>query len=124
MAGMASTRPNSVVHLELHTRDLPGAIAFYAQLLGWRPERIHAGNGSYVALGVGDRVGGGVVESGAEHPLWVPYVTVPDIGTATHGAERLGGKILIGPREGSHGYRSVVSAPDAGEVAFWQPKGR
>jgi uncharacterized protein len=119
---MASTRPNSVIHLELHTGDLPGAVAYYAQLLGWRPERIHAGNGSYLALGVGDRVGGGIVEDGAEHPLWVPYVVVPDVKGATDRAERLGGEVMLGPREGPHGWRSVISAPDGGDLAFWQPK--
>ena len=35
-----------VVHLELHTGDLPGARAFYAGLCGWPSERIDAGNGS------------------------------------------------------------------------------
>ena len=50
---------NSVVHLELHTGDLRGAVDFYAHLFGWRSERIHAGGGSYLALAMGDRVGGG-----------------------------------------------------------------
>jgi uncharacterized protein len=119
---MGSSRPNSVIHLELHTGDLPGAIAYYAQLLGWRPERIRSGGGSYLALGVGDRVGGGIVEDRGEHPLWVPYVQVPDVGRATERAEQLGGEVLLGPREGRHGWRSVISAPDGGEVAFWQAK--
>jgi len=119
---MSSTRANSVIHLELHTGDLAGAVAYYAQLLGWRPERIRSGNGSYLSLGVGDRVGGGIVEDGAEHPLWVPYVAVPDICKATERAEQLGSQIQLGPREGPHGWRSVISAPDGGELALWQPK--
>ena len=119
---MKCARANSVVHLELHTRDLPGAVAFYAQLLGWRPERIRSGSGSYLSLGVGDRVGGGIVEDGAERPLWVPYVAVADVGSATERAEQLGSQIQLGPREGPHGWRSVISAPDGGELALWQPK--
>jgi predicted enzyme related to lactoylglutathione lyase len=119
---MRSARANSVVHLELHTGDLPGTIAFYGQLLGWRPERIHAGRGSYLALGLGDRLGGGIVECGARHPLWVPYVEVPDVSKATERAEQLGSEVLIGPREGAQGWRSVISAPDGGDLAFWQPK--
>lgn len=121
---MRTTRANSVIHLELHTGDLPGAVAYYAQLLGWRPERIRAGNGSYLSLGVGDRVGGGIVQDGAERPLWVPYVAVPDVEGATRRAEQLGSDVLLGPREGPHGWRSVISGPDGGELAFWQPKGR
>ena len=113
---------NSVVHLELHTGDLRGAVAFYGRLFGWHPERIHAGTGSYLALEIGDRVGGGVVECEAKVPLWLPYVAVPDIAETTERAQGLGGDVLLGPREGPAGWRSVVSTPGAGEVAFWQPK--
>lgn len=120
--GMKTNPANSVIHLELHTGDLPGAVSFYTQLFGWRPERIHAGAGSYVALGMGDRVGGGVVECAAEQPLWLPYVEVPDVGTTTDRARDLGGEVLLGPREGPEGWRSVVSTPDGSEVAFWQAK--
>jgi uncharacterized protein len=119
---MSHPRPNSVVHLELHTGDLRGAVDFYAQLFGWQGERVHAGQGSYMALGMGDRVGGGVVECASGRPLWLPYVEVPDVDASTDRAERLGGEVLLGPREGPEGWRSVVSTPDGAEVAFWQPK--
>jgi predicted enzyme related to lactoylglutathione lyase len=121
---MKRPHPKSVIHLELHTGDLPGAIAFYAGICGWRPERIRAGAGSYLALGIGERVGGGMVETEAAQPLWVPYVEVPDIGITTDRAEALGADVLLDSREGPHGWRSVVAAPAGGEVAFWQPKGR
>jgi len=121
---MAHPTPNSVIHLELHTGDLRSAVDFYAQLFGWHPERIRAGNGSYLALGIGDRVGGGVVECPAKQPLWLPYVEVRDITVTTDRAWGLGGDVLLGPREGPEGWRSVVSTPDGGEVAFWQPKPR
>src|SRR5919106_5550188 len=107
MAGMRPARANSVIHLELHTGDLPRTVAFYGRLLEWHPERIHAGGGSYLALGLGDRVGGGIVECGAKHPLWVPYVDVPDVVVATERAERLGGGGLTGPRGGPPGPRRV-----------------
>jgi uncharacterized protein len=119
---MSPPRSNSVVHLELHTGDLPGAVSFFGQLCGWRTERIQAGSGSYLALGMGRGVGGGVVECGAGHPLWVPYVEVPDIGATTDRAEELGAEVLLDSREGPTGWRSIVAAPAGGEVAFWQPK--
>lgn len=120
--GMNSRSANPVIHLELHTGDLQGAVAFYAQLFGWRPERIRAGNGSYMALGMGNGVGGGVVQCEAEHPLWLPYVDVPDVGATTDRARGLGGEVLLSPREGPQGWRSVIAAPDGAEVAFWQSK--
>jgi hypothetical protein len=115
---------NSVVHLELHTADLQGAVAFYNELFGWRPERIQAGNGSYLSMGMGERLGGGVVEcpDAGEHPLWLPYVEVPDVVLTTDRARELGGEVMLGPREGPEGWRSVVSTPKGGEVAFWQQK--
>jgi predicted enzyme related to lactoylglutathione lyase len=119
---MNSSAANPVIHLELHTGDLRGAVDFYTQLFGWRPERIQAGAGSYLALGMGNGVGGGVVECASKHPLWLPYVDVPDVGETTDRAKRLGGEVLLGPREGPEGFRSVVSTPDGGEVAFWQSK--
>jgi len=119
---MSHPQPNSVVHLELHTRHLQGAVDFYARLFGWQPERIRAGQGSYLAIGMGDRLGGGVVECAADQPLWLPYVEVRDVGATTDRAQGLGGEVLLGPREGPEGWRSVVSTPDGGEVAFWQSK--
>jgi uncharacterized protein len=114
---------NSVVHLELHTGDLDGAVAFYAQLFGWRPELVRAGSGSYTALGMGSRVGGGVIECNAvEQPLWLPYVEVRDVAGTTERAEGLGADVMLGPREGPEGWRSVVSTPNGGEVAFWEGK--
>jgi predicted enzyme related to lactoylglutathione lyase len=114
---------NPVVHLELHTGDLPRACAFYAQLCGWRPERIDTASGTYWALELGGDFGdGGVVECDTDRPLWLPYVEVRDVTEATGRARRLGASVLLDPREGPAGWRSVVSAPAGGEIAFWQPK--
>jgi hypothetical protein len=120
---MKGPRPNQVVHLELHTGDLPRACAFYAGLCGWRPERIEAGGGSYWALEMGGGpAGGGVVECATPHPLWLPYVEVRDLVETTERARYLGARVLLEPREGPAGHRSVVASPAGGEIAFWQPK--
>jgi uncharacterized protein len=119
--GPASSKP--VVHLELHTGDLRGACEFYARLCGWRSQRVEAASGSYLALGLG-ALGGGVVECATPHPLWLPYVEVSDIAGATERARSLGASVLLQPREGPGGWRSVVAAPAGGEVALWQPKER
>ncbi len=119
---MTRASPNPVVHLELHTQNLLRATAFYTQICGWIPERIEAAGGSYLALELGNGVGGGVVECETRRPLWLPYVEVPEIGTATDHARRLGASVLLEPHESPAGWRSVVATPAAGEVAFWQRK--
>jgi len=110
------------VHLELHTGDLRAARAFYTEVCGWRPERIQTPFGSYQALDVGRGIGGGIVECPTEKPLWLPYVEVREIGSVTDRARELGARVLLEPREGPRGWRSVVATPSAAEIAFWQPK--
>jgi predicted enzyme related to lactoylglutathione lyase len=112
----------SVVHLELHTGDQAAASAFYARVLGWTPELVEARCGSYLALELGGGLGGGIVECATKRPLWLPYVEVDRIDEQTEHARRLGARVLLEPREGPAGWRSVVSTPEAAEIAFWQPK--
>jgi uncharacterized protein len=103
--------------------DQPGACSFYSRLCGWRSERIDTGCGTYWALGLGGGFGGGgVVECPTKRPLWLPYVEVADIAEVTERARGLGASVLLESREGPAGWRSVVSAPEGGEIAFWQPK--
>ena len=113
---------NPVVHLELHTGDLTEAQALYAQLCGWRAERIDAGGGSYLTLALGSGIGGGIVECRTQRSMWLPYVEVADIGAITDRARRLGASVALEPREGPAGWRSVVATPAGAEIAFWQPK--
>jgi predicted enzyme related to lactoylglutathione lyase len=117
-----SATAHRVVHLELHTPDWPGADGFYSGLLGWRTERIEAASRTYHALELGRGFGGGIVECGTRRPLWLPYVEVKAVEEVTSRAARLGASVLLEPREGPAGWRSVVSSPAGGEVAFWQPK--
>ncbi|MQA75671.1 MAG: hypothetical protein GEU88_15250 [Solirubrobacterales bacterium] len=113
---------NPVVHLELHTGDLPQARDLYAELCGWRPERIETRAGSYLCLELGDGLDGGFVECETPRPLWLPYAEVTEIGTATERARVLGASVLLEPREGPAGWRSVVASPAGGEIALWQAK--
>ncbi len=115
---------NPVVHLELHTADLARARAFYAELCGWRADRIQTRAGSYLALELGDGCGGGIVECGVGRSRWLPYVEVAAVADATGRARDLGASVLAAPREGPAGWRSVVVTPCGGEIAFWQPKAR
>jgi predicted enzyme related to lactoylglutathione lyase len=110
------------VHLELHARDRAAAGAFLAELTQWQPQLIEARCGSYLALNLGRGLGGGIVECASPRPVWLPYVEVDRIEERTEQARRLGARVLLEPREGPAGWRSVLCAPQAGEIAFWQPK--
>lgn len=113
---------NPIVHLELHTGALQQACDFYASACGWRSHRVAVGDRSYMTLDPGGELHGGAVECGVSSPMWLPYVEVAEIWAATERAQALGANVLLPPREGPSGWRSVVSAPAGGEIAFWQPK--
>ncbi len=121
---MSRGRAVRVVHLELHTHDRSAAEAFYERLLRWNPERIDGPCGSYHALALGGGLDGGIVECGARHPRWLPYVEVEEVAAMTERGRRLGASVLLEPREGPAGWRSVLSSGEGGEIALWQPKGQ
>ena len=77
---MSRRPPDPVVHLELHTPNLPRACGFYGELLGWSTDVVRVASGAYVGLGLGERVDGGIVESEREPPRWIPYVETAGIG--------------------------------------------
>jgi predicted enzyme related to lactoylglutathione lyase len=116
------TSPCQIVHLELHTPDVNRARAFFANLCCWRSEQIEHARGSYHALHLGENLGGGLVECSTPRALWLPYVQVARIDTATDLAWRLGASVLFEPREGPAGWRSVIATPETGEMALWQQK--
>ena len=121
---MTESAEPRLVHLELHTSEAQEAREFYARLLRWSSQNIHTAYGSYLALGLGSEVGGGIVECTPPRALWLPYVEVDEIRYATARASELGATVLLEPREGPAGWRSVVGTPAGGEIALWQHKRR
>lgn len=119
---MDPATPKPVVHLELHSGDVERACDFYAELCGWRRRAVDTGAGTYLALEMGNEIGGGAVECRTTRSLWLPYVEVLDIAAATEHARGLGARVALEVREGPVGWRSVVAVPDGAEVALWQPK--
>jgi predicted enzyme related to lactoylglutathione lyase len=88
-----------LVHLELHTDDLPAARAFYRDLCGWRAGRVETRHGSYLEPELGAGPSGGIVECGTERALCLPYVEVSGVAEATARAQRLGASVMLEPRE-------------------------
>lgn len=119
---MTPGAPHPVVHLELRTGNLSRACCFYTRLFGWDAETIHTDAGDYLALAFGGGIEGGVAEHDTERAFWLPYVEVPDVTEGTDRARLLGATVLLPPREGPAGWRSVLAAPAGATFALWQPK--
>ena len=119
---MTAAIASPVVHLELQTDNLPRACAFYTRLFGWSAKTIQAHGSSYLTLELGRGIQGGVVERDDAGGAWLPYVEVADITHTVQRARLLDAAVLLEPREGPAGWRSVLAAPSGGEIALWQPK--
>lgn len=119
---MSPPAARPIVHVELHTANLPRACGFYTQLLGWRAETIHAGTNTYLALSTGGGVQAGVAESDVRDPFWLPYVEVADVYQAVSRAECLGASVPVGPHQGPAGWWAAIRAPDGSALGLWTPR--
>jgi predicted enzyme related to lactoylglutathione lyase len=119
---MRTASASPVVHLELQTDDLRRACTFYTRLFGWRARTVEAHGSSYLTLELSEGIQGGATERAGAGAAWLPYVEVADIVEAADRARLLGAAVLLEPREGPAGWRSVLAAPAGAEIALWQPK--
>jgi len=79
----------------------------------------------YTFIKIGDNPIGGMMK----HPMpgapsmWLPYVGVDVIKSATTKAKSLGAKVIVEVREVTgHGHMSVLSDPTGATIALWQQK--
>lgn len=115
--------PCPLVHVELMTPNLARACVFLHGMFRWEVDRVRTVAGTYVTLELHHpALEGGVVESDRRSPAWLPYVEVESIREATERALTQGATLVMGPREGPVGWRSVIATPECGELALWQPK--
>jgi predicted enzyme related to lactoylglutathione lyase len=90
---------------ELASADHRAGFEFYAELFGWEAKQdIDMGGGAmYRIFGQPDSFPlGGMYTKTAEMPgppMWLYYVSVPDVGDAVAKVEELGGTVLNGPME-------------------------
>jgi uncharacterized protein len=100
--------PGKFVWFELLTRDIPGAQAFYGEVLGWKVRPFPMGDSSYEMIYVGDTMIGGYAAPGEREPArWVSCASVDDVDAAVRAAAASGGKVL----------EPAVDAPGVGRFA-------
>lgn len=126
--GFAGEGPGHAVWFELLSRDLPGAIAFYSQLLDATAEESSAGPAPYVTLRVGPTPICGLMamppQVAAEVPsYWAPYFEVADVDAATEAATSRGATVLMGPETMEPGRIVMLMDPEDAMVNLIAPSG-
>jgi predicted enzyme related to lactoylglutathione lyase len=117
---------NPFVHVELQTKDLAKAKAFYSALFGWKLEDVPmpGGSGTYTMIGVGEGTGGGMFNNPDPNvpPFWLAYVGVDDVVATTKRAKELGAAVMQDVMQvGDFGKMSVLRDPTGAHIALWQP---
>lgn len=101
---------------ELMTTDVAGAKAFYGELFGWEMKDEQMPDMTYTMLKAGDREVGGMMampsEARGAPPAWGSYVTVDNVDERVEKVEKLGGTVIMSPRDIPEvGRFAVISDP-------------
>jgi predicted enzyme related to lactoylglutathione lyase len=123
-AGAGAIRENNAIcWVELATRDLARAEAFYTGLFGWNMSEHHASPPSgYRLFGNGDGMLGGLLrmteEWGEMLSHWSIYIQVEDVDAIVAHAETLGGKLCF-PAFDAPGVGRLARIEDPAGAGFY-----
>lgn len=116
------TKPGTIMWTDLTVPDAERVRDFYAEVVGWRPSPVDMGEyEDFNMLPLGsDAPAAGVCHARGMNadmpPVWMVYIVVADIEPSLQACQRLGGRILAGPK-GEPGGRFAVIQDPAGAVA-------
>jgi predicted enzyme related to lactoylglutathione lyase len=108
------------------TRDVPAAIAFYSEVLGWKTQPFDK-TGNYTMWVASQGPLGGVMklpdgEAGTP-PNWMAHVQVADADATVKAVQRLGGRICQEPTDIPEvGRFSVIADPQGAVLSVFQPR--
>ncbi|ROO84937.1 hypothetical protein EDD29_2469 [Actinocorallia herbida] len=114
----------ALVWNELHTDDIPGATAFYAEAFDLRIKPME-GAEPYCELRVGDQCVGGATHLAADPPgtpsHWLTYFAVDDVDASVDTLLEHGGTVLAPPFDMIAGRMTVVTDPQGAPFALINP---
>jgi len=124
------TSQGKFVWYELATSDVPAAIAFYEDVIGWGTEDFDGAGMRYVRWTADGTAVGGAMPLSEESrrngapPHWMAYVLADDVDALTEKARSLGGNACMPPTDiPSVGRFSIISDPGGAVIAMLEPTG-
>ena len=125
---MAEESPSGrFVWYELMTTDPQAAQSFYTDVIGWSTAPFEGAEIPYTLWMNGEAPVGGVMalpqeasDQGAP-PHWMAYVAVNDVDATAKKAVRLGGKIIVEPRDiPGVGRFAILHDPQGASIAIYR----
>ncbi len=110
---------------DLTVDDAPAIRDFYTEVVGWKVSGVSMGDYEDFAMLTpgGDAVGGVCHARGANADIptaWLVYVHVDDLDTSLTATERLGGKVVTGPRSIGDDRMAVIEDPAGAVIALYE----
>lgn len=107
---------------------VPDAVAlreFYEAVAGWTSEPLDMGGyDDYVMKAPDGRAVAGICHArgtnAALPPVWLSYITVPDVAAAVQRCTELGGTVIVPPKKVGAGSFSVIRDPAGAVAALYQ----
>lgn len=113
-------RPGAVVWMDLLTDDVPAAVGFYREVFGWNVEV--SANGEYAYAMLDGQPLASIVayddELGEAEGLWIPSLSVPDVGQAMDAVKDAGGAVIKPPEDLAGRGRYVLVEDPTGAVVM------
>ena len=127
LRAMTDTNTGRFVWYELLTTDVPGAIAFYSDVVDWKTQKWETGDytmwvGSQGPLGGVTPLPDRAKQMGAG-PYWQANVQVADVDQTVEAAKRLGGQVLVAEDVPTVGRFAIIADPQGAVIAVFTPSG-
>jgi predicted enzyme related to lactoylglutathione lyase len=114
--------PNTFIHVELTTGDVPGSQAFYKKLFKWKFAPMKGM--PYTLIDTGSKTGGAGLQ---KKPMpqaptaWMPYVEVDDVRKTISKAREAGAQVVLEymPIPGMGGF-GVFTDPFGAMLGLWE----
>ena len=114
---------------DLVTTDIDAAIAFYAEIAGWRTQEWEGQSTSeYRLLTLNGVPIGDIVKLTPQHgppgtpPYWMSHVEVPNVDDTVRDTKSLGGKVITPPTDIPNvGRYAVITDPQGAVIAIYTP---
>ncbi|MFI0937862.1 VOC family protein [Streptomyces sp. NPDC021020] len=116
--------PGAPNWVDLGSRDVPAAAAFYGELLGWQfgPAGPEAGGYGMFTFGSETVAALGPLQDPDARPAWTVYFHTADADATTKAVEQAGGSVRFPPMPvAGHGRLAGCTDPSGAEFAVWEP---
>jgi uncharacterized protein len=125
MPEVATFTPGAPVWVDISTRDLEGAKAFYSRLFGWEPhvtDDPEAGGYTMFTLNGKEVAAAGPTQMPDQPTAWMVYFGTEDADATARKIEEAGGKVVAPPFEVMKaGRMAVFQDPTGAFFSIWEP---